>query len=116
MLDTSLLTSPSFLILAVGGFLTLACFFVPFMFIGVLAKTNGVPAEQTKYLVMLLGLINLVARVLCGLVSDHPAVDPLMVSNVALIAGGLATVLVPFADSFFWFALYCVPFAFGVGE
>ncbi|CAD5221839.1 unnamed protein product [Bursaphelenchus xylophilus] len=114
MLDTALLRSPSFLILAIGGFLTLACFFVPFMFIGQLAKTNGVSPEQTKYLVVILGLVNLVARVLCGLISDHPKVDPLVVSNWALIIGGIATILVPFADSFFLFALYCFPFAFGV--
>ncbi|CAD5215874.1 unnamed protein product [Bursaphelenchus okinawaensis] len=114
MLDTTLLTSPSFLILAVGGFLTLACFFVPFMFIGQLARTNGVEPEHTKYLVVILGLVNLVARVLCGVISDHPKVDPLVVSNWALIIGGVATILVPFANTFFLFALYCLPFAFGV--
>lgn len=37
MLDLSLLQSPTFLVLALNGFLTLFCFFVPFAFIGALA-------------------------------------------------------------------------------
>ena len=37
MLDLSLLQSPTFLILAISGFLTLFCFFVPFAFLGALA-------------------------------------------------------------------------------
>lgn len=87
MLDTTLLKSPSFLILAASGFLTLSCFFVPFMFIGrnktddvrsctytvsgALARQRGVDESQTKYLVMLLGMVNLVARVLCGYAYDE---------------------------------------------
>ncbi|KAH7732080.1 Protein M03B6.2 [Aphelenchoides avenae] len=115
MLDTALLKSPSFLILAVSGFLTLSCFFVPFMFIGALARQSGVDESQTKYLVMILGMVNLLARVFCGLISDHPKVDPLVLSNWAVIAGGLATMLAPFLTSFWMYALYCVPFALGVG-
>uniref|UniRef100_A0A915DRB6 Major facilitator superfamily (MFS) profile domain-containing protein n=1 Tax=Ditylenchus dipsaci TaxID=166011 RepID=A0A915DRB6_9BILA len=114
LLDLSLLQSPSFLMLALGGFLTLACFFVPFMFIGALAKQNGVSESLTKYLVVIIGLVNLSARVLCGLIADHPKVDPLVVSNIAVILGGLATALAPFLTTFWMFAVYCVPFAFGV--
>lgn len=57
-------------------------------------------------------MFNLFFRV----VADHPKVDPLMVSNVALIIGGLATALIPFFTKFWMFALYCIPFAFGVGK
>lgn len=41
-------------------------------------------------------------------------VDPLVVSNIAVISGGLATVLIPFGTEFWMFVLYCVPFALGV--
>uniref|UniRef100_A0A0K0D526 MFS domain-containing protein n=1 Tax=Angiostrongylus cantonensis TaxID=6313 RepID=A0A0K0D526_ANGCA len=34
LLDTSLLSSPSFIILAVSGFLTLSCFYVPYNYLG----------------------------------------------------------------------------------
>ncbi|KAI1731941.1 major facilitator superfamily domain-containing protein [Ditylenchus destructor] len=114
LLDISLMKSPSFLILALSGFLTLFCFFVPFMFVASLAKQNGVPESLTKYLVVIIGLVNLCSRVLCGLISDHPKVDPLVVSNFAVILGGAATIFAPFLTTFWQFGfLYCVPFAFG---
>jgi predicted MFS family arabinose efflux permease len=115
MLDFSLLKSPSFIILAASSFLTLSCLFVPFMFIGALAKQSGIEESWTKYLVMILGFVNLGARVLCGFISDHPKVDPLAVSNWAVILGGLATIAAPLLTTFWQYALYCVPFAFGVG-
>jgi len=40
MLDLGLLQSPTFLVLAISGFLTLFCFFVPFAFIGELAANK----------------------------------------------------------------------------
>lgn len=41
-------------------------------------------------------------------------VDSLVVSNVAVILGGLATALIPFGTKFWMFVLYCIPFALGV--
>uniref|UniRef100_A0A914CBC6 Major facilitator superfamily (MFS) profile domain-containing protein n=1 Tax=Acrobeloides nanus TaxID=290746 RepID=A0A914CBC6_9BILA len=111
LLDKWLLTSPSFLVLAIGGFLTMSCFFVPFMFIRKLAEQNKVDGTN---LVTLLGFINVIARVLCGYISDLPHVDPLLVTNVALILGGIATMAAPFLTAFWMFALYCTAFGFGV--
>lgn len=34
MMDVSLLKRPSFLILAFSGFLTLSCFYVPYLYLG----------------------------------------------------------------------------------
>ncbi|KAI6187788.1 MFS domain-containing protein [Aphelenchoides besseyi] len=116
LLDVSLLKSPSFLVLALGGFLTLICFFVPFMFVAQLAQSKGVDEVKSKYLVTAMGLINIFARVLCGWISDHPRVDPLVMSNVAVISGGIATMALPLFDNFLAFAIYCIPFASGVAS
>lgn len=136
MLDTSLLKSVTFLILAFSGFLTLFCFFVPFAFVGALAderinnnknnnnnsssadgnNENSIDESNAQLLLVLLGLFNVIGRVLCGFVSDHPSVDPLAVSNLALILGGIATALAPLLDQLWMFALYCFPFAFGAAS
>ncbi|KAL3095392.1 hypothetical protein niasHS_007491 [Heterodera schachtii] len=129
MLDLSLLQSPTFILLALTGFLTLFCFFVPFAFLGALAdertkeKRGETPrgdGEQregsSQLLLVLLGLFNLIGRVLCGFVSDHPKVDPLMLSNFSLILGGFATAFAPFLSRLWMFALYCFPFAFGAAS
>lgn len=68
MLDLSLLQSPTFILLALTGFLTLFCFFVPFAFLGALAdertkekrgETPGGDGEQrersSQLLLVLLG-------------------------------------------------------------
>jgi hypothetical protein len=65
-LDISLLHSPSFVILAIGGFLTLAAFFIPFMYIQQFALSKGIAKAKSKYLVTIMGLVNTVGRVLCG--------------------------------------------------
>jgi len=114
MIDMSLMRSPSFLILAFTGFLTLSCLFVPFMFVGGLAKQNGVPENITSNLVVILGLVNVVGRVAIGMVADHPKVDPVFVSNVAVLLGGGATMAAPLLSSFWMFAIYCSVFALGV--
>ncbi|CAK5080322.1 unnamed protein product [Meloidogyne enterolobii] len=152
MLDLGLLQSPTFLVLAISGFLTLFCFFVPFAFIGELAAnkisstttttnnfnkndTNNLnnsesgsasqlllvllgkkDIEKLRDIFLFLGLFNVVGRVLCGYISDHPKVDPLIVSNIALIIGGIATAIAPLLNQLWMFAIYCFPFAFGAAS
>jgi hypothetical protein len=43
-------------------------------------------------------------------------VDPLVISNLALIIGGIATALAPMLDQLWMFALYCFPFALGAAS
>lgn len=114
LFDFDLLYSPTFHVLAISGFLTLTCFFVPFMFLGQSAIEKGVAPHLTKYLVFSLGVVNVVARIICGYISDHPKVDPLWVTNISLIIAGLVTIGVPYVHEFYQFIIYCVFFAIGV--
>ncbi|XP_016973674.1 monocarboxylate transporter 12 [Drosophila rhopaloa] len=90
MLDTSLLKSPAFMFLAFSGFLTMMGFFVPFGFLGPRAKAAGMTNPTS--LVSGIGIVNTVARIVCGLISSFPAIKPLWLNNIALTAGGLATI------------------------
>uniref|UniRef100_A0A915AW10 Major facilitator superfamily (MFS) profile domain-containing protein n=1 Tax=Parascaris univalens TaxID=6257 RepID=A0A915AW10_PARUN len=111
MLDISLFTSPSFIILAISGFLTLCCLFVPFIYLGEQASQIGVSKERQAFLLTSLGVTNIVGRILCGIISDLPSVDPLMVSNVAIIAGGVGTFCVPLLTEYWMYVIYTIPFA-----
>lgn len=66
LFDVKLLYSPSFHVLAISGFLTLTCFFVPFMFLAQNAINNGIDPGMAKYLVFSLGVVNVIGRILCG--------------------------------------------------
>ncbi|VDK52942.1 unnamed protein product [Gongylonema pulchrum] len=115
MVDTSLLKNPSFLLIAVTGFLTLCCLFVPFIFLGKQASLVGATPAQQSYLVLSMGLVNIIGRIFCGLISDLPSVDALVVHNIAVIVGGVATCLVPLLTQYWMYILYTIPFAWGVG-
>lgn len=91
MLDVSLLKSPSFMCLALSGFLTMMGFFVPFAFIKPRCVANG----MTNGAVFLsgIGAVNTVARIFCGLITSFPKVKPLWLNNIFITLGGLATLL-----------------------
>uniref|UniRef100_A0A0N4ZHG8 MFS domain-containing protein n=1 Tax=Parastrongyloides trichosuri TaxID=131310 RepID=A0A0N4ZHG8_PARTI len=114
ILDPSLLKLFSFLIFALSGFFTFFCFFVPYIYLGRQALSKGVPESKKNHLLVYLGLVNTIARVLCGYISDLPSVDALQVSNIAIIIGGVATCFVPFLTEYWMFVLYTIPFALGV--
>ncbi|CAH1126996.1 unnamed protein product [Ceutorhynchus assimilis] len=94
MLDFSLLKSPSFIILALGGFFTMMGFYVPFMYLRDRAENiGGIPKQTAVLLLSSIGISNTMGRVLCGVLSSFPSVNGLFVTNVALTIGGVATIL-----------------------
>lgn len=92
MLDFSLLKSPSFIILAIGGFFTMMGFYVPFMYLADRAIGGNIPKGTAILLVSSIGIANTIGRVLCGILSSFPGVNALFVTNAALTLGGIATI------------------------
>lgn len=114
LLDVSLFKSVTFVILALSGFFTMTGFFVPFVYVQNRARENDVPPEAVEWLVSSIGVANIVGRLLCGLVSSMPKVSPLLVTNIALTMGGLATMLSNLCfDTYFQYG-YCVVFGLSV--
>ncbi|PBC31691.1 Monocarboxylate transporter [Apis cerana cerana] len=111
MLDISLLKSPSFLILAISGGLTMMGFYTPFIakwekekvekeetsntgrfFCTDRAQLAGIKASTAMFLVSVIGIGNTIGRVVCGLASSLPGVNALVVNNIFISAGGLLTI------------------------
>ncbi|XP_050296716.1 monocarboxylate transporter 12-B-like isoform X2 [Anthonomus grandis grandis] len=93
MLDFTLLKSPSFIILAIGGFFTMMGFYVPFMFLKDRAEEAGMGNSTAVFLISSIGIANTLGRVFCGILSSFPSINALFVTNVALTIGGIATIL-----------------------
>ncbi|KAF7997492.1 hypothetical protein HCN44_006063 [Aphidius gifuensis] len=93
MLDLSLLKSPSFLILAISGGLTMLGFYTPFMYLPGRAKDMGVDDSYGTLMVSVIGIANTIGRIVCGLASSIPRVDTLIVNNIFITVGGLVTML-----------------------
>lgn len=116
MLDFSLLKSPSFLILAIGGFFTMMGFYVPFMFLVDRAKTSGMTTLLAVWLVSSIGIANTIGRVLCGIVSSLPGVNALVLTNVALTIGGIATIFSGLSLTPQYQFFYTIVFGLAIGK
>ncbi|KAI1285367.1 Monocarboxylate transporter 14 [Halotydeus destructor] len=113
--DSTLLTSPSFILLACSGFLTLAGFFIPFMYIVDKAVLAGIAPEKAALLLSIIGITNTIGRVFCGWISDRPQVNALLINNIALVVGGGVTMLSPlFFNTFTSLAVYSSIFGFSI--
>lgn len=116
MLDMSLLKSPTFLLLGLGGFLTLAGFFVPFMFIVDRAAQQGISLETATYILPTIGLTNTIGRIFCGWISDRPSLNALSINNGALIVGGFVTILSSCFNTLELLLVYAGVFGFSIGK
>ncbi|XP_020297380.1 monocarboxylate transporter 12 isoform X2 [Pseudomyrmex gracilis] len=91
MLDLSLLKSPSFLVLAISGGLTMMGFYTPFMYVPDRAIKANIDPSTAMFLVSVIGIGNTIGRIVCGLASSLPGVNALVVNNLFISVGGLVT-------------------------
>ncbi|XP_012944665.1 monocarboxylate transporter 4 [Aplysia californica] len=88
----------------------MAGFFVPFTYMPTYAMDMGSDSWSAAFLISVIGITNIVGRVAVGFVSDLPCADCLLINNVALIIGGVATLFVPFYSQYYILAIYCAVF------
>ena len=86
------------------------------MFIPDLAKIMGASGNHAALLISVLGACNTFARLGVGWLADRPWADSLVIQNVALITGGLATALVPLFVNYALLAAYCCVFGVCMGK
>merc|ERR1712228_1127458 len=79
------------------------------------AESVGVKGENTKWFISIIGISNSVIRILIGLIADAPKADVIHITSAAMLIGGVASILLPFAfNTFALISLYCVLFAFSI--
>ncbi|KAF7491844.1 Monocarboxylate transporter 12 [Sarcoptes scabiei] len=103
--DLSLLKRPSFVLLALSGFLCLVGFFIPFIYLSDRAKLLGCSPEKCAFILSVIGITNTLGRVICGWASDS-RVNALMVNNIALTLGGLATIMSPIVFNSYYLLIF----------
>ncbi|KAK3880530.1 hypothetical protein Pcinc_014978, partial [Petrolisthes cinctipes] len=114
MFDFTILKSPTFIVLALAGFMSLMALFVPYMFLPGYAADVGIDKSSVATLVSTIGITNTIGRIACGWISDHPKVDALYVNNISLMVGGVATMLLPFITDQSLLLTYSVAFGASV--
>lgn len=99
-MDFSLLLNPVFTVYGISCFLCMFGFFIPFTYLVDDAIKKGISRDDGAFLISIIGIANTVSRVACGWVSDQPWADSLLINNVALIIGGVTTMLIPVCTNY----------------
>ncbi|XP_063236931.1 uncharacterized protein LOC134539120 isoform X2 [Bacillus rossius redtenbacheri] len=89
MLDFSLFKDPVFLLFTCSNFLTSIGFNMPYVYIKVQATEKGISENLGDYLLSVIGIANLVGRIVLGYIADKPWTNRLLIYNVCLTVCGV---------------------------
>lgn len=83
------LRNPAFLLIMLANLPAVMGLYIPYMFLPAMSEERGLTKEQGAALISLIGLFNTAGRVISGAITDHPKVDALFVTCLALLSGAL---------------------------
>ncbi|XP_033724502.1 monocarboxylate transporter 13-like isoform X1 [Pecten maximus] len=106
--DTSLLSRPVVVVSALSSFLFMLGSFVPYNFLPALANDLHLSTFESSLLISIIGISDTMTRILVGYISDKPWANSILINNVVLITGGVATIFVPFYGQFEVLAVYAI--------
>ncbi|XP_069107004.1 monocarboxylate transporter 12-like [Argopecten irradians] len=110
-----LLSSPTFALYSLSGFLVCTGFYIPFNFLPVFASGLGLTAGEGAFLISVMGISNTVSRVLVGLLTDQSWANSITINSTMLFIGGIATCFVPLYATHAILIAYAVLFGTTVG-
>lgn len=100
MLDMDLLKNPAFALICAANIVGMMGFCIPFMCIADFATLKGIDKESSAFLLSIIGITNMLGRLLFGWMSDLPQVNCLLLNNLSLCFSGVAIIAMPFCYSY----------------
>ena len=79
------------------------------------AMQQGVSQSDAAWLLSIIGLTNVLGRMLVGVVSDRPQVCCVWVVSAALVMGGITCLCISFSDGYMQFVIEAAAFGFCMG-
>lgn len=117
MLDFSLMRSPSFILLAVSGFMSTLGVYIPYLYlVEATTKQGQMDPKISVYLMTVLGSANAVGRLSCGLLSFFPSIKVLEFSTASLFLAGITTCLSTISYDRITQFCYVVVYGAGLGK
>ena len=115
--DWKLFKSWSFLTYCVASFLGGIAAYVPYMYLADRAKEeSGVHESDASWLMSIVGITNIVGRVIAGLLADRKVINSAVLYAVSCIVCGVATSLSIYCDVYEAYAAYAVVFGLTGGR
>jgi len=100
-----LLSNVPFILLMLANLCSTMGLYIPYMFLTMQAESTGISAVDAAFLISVVGICNTLGRILSGLLTDLPCVDPLIVTTIALFLGGLCPLLMAFCVPYWSFLI-----------
>jgi len=106
----TVLKNVPFLLVMLGNLPAVMGLYIPYAFLPALTQQKGLVKSQSALLISLIGFFNTGGRIVSGAVTDHPKVDALFVTTIALAWGAVCPFLMTFCTDFWSFCLVCIMF------
>ncbi|CAF0910909.1 unnamed protein product [Brachionus calyciflorus] len=116
MTDFKLLTQNfGFLLITASNFFLFAGYFTPFLYISDIAQENNIDKEEASTLISIIGIVNIPARMLYGLIADKRYVSPINLNTFSVAVATVPLIFFFVMKSSYWgLAVFSVLFAIGI--
>ncbi|CAF2733945.1 unnamed protein product [Rotaria sp. Silwood2] len=107
MTNFHLLRDKKMIIICVANFISMAGYYIPFVFIVPYVKSEkGIEPKDAAKLISLIGVTNTISRFISGWVAKIPHLSPLLINNIGLLVGGTLTLFAPLCQTYFQYGAY----------
>lgn len=106
----TVLKNVPFLMVMLGNLPAVMGLYIPYMFIPKITQQRGMSKADSALLISLIGFFNTGGRIVSGAVTDHPRVDALFVTTLALFFGAICPALMTFCYTFWSYTIVCILF------
>ena len=96
----ALFTNVPFLLVILANLFSTMGLYIPYMFLPKLAMSKAISKLDASFLLSAVGISNTIGRILTGLITDLPCVDPVVVTFIALGLGGVCPLVMVFCDPY----------------
>ena len=105
-----------FSLIALSNLFVSLGYFTPFLYITKIAEENGVPAEQAAFLISVVGIVNIPARLAYGFLADRRFVSAVNLNTISSFIAMMALFFYFKLQFTFWSQVtFAVFFAIGLG-
>jgi len=87
---------------------------IPYTYIPGITQQRGLTKGQTASLISLIGVFNMVGRIVSGAITDHPRVDALFMTFIALLSGAFCPLLMTWCFDYRSYAFACILYGVSV--
>jgi cyanate permease len=106
-----------FLLITLSNFFVFVGYFTPFLYITKISRDNGIAKAQASFLISIIGIVNIPARMLFGFIADRKIISAINLNTFSVFVATVPLFLFIVMQYAYWSQmLFAVLFAIGIGN